>query len=112
MLLLNRTLASKFWNHTDLGIGIQDAIHPLNLCISVDIKIYYNSYLKTNFCHDFQPNSIKRLPVIVWIHGGAYHYGSGDERGVAPLMDKPIVVVTFNYRLGIFGISLTEQNID
>ncbi|WP_288373742.1 carboxylesterase family protein [uncultured Algoriphagus sp.] len=45
------------------------------------------------------------LPVMVWIHGGGFSGGSG----TVPLYDgehlskKGIVVVTINYRLGIFG---------
>lgn len=46
-----------------------------------------------------------RRPVFVYIHGGAYNSGSGevllyDGEGLAK---KGIVVVTFNYRLGVFG---------
>ena len=47
----------------------------------------------------------KKLPVTLWIHGGAYVAGWGSE----PEMDGEEwarhggVLVTFNYRLGIFG---------
>ncbi len=46
-----------------------------------------------------------RLPVMVWIHGGAFKSGSGslpiyDGAGLA---SRGVVVVTFNYRLGPFG---------
>ncbi len=47
----------------------------------------------------------KKLPVALWIHGGGYNAGWGFE----PEMDgkawaqKDVVLVTFNYRLGIFG---------
>jgi para-nitrobenzyl esterase len=47
----------------------------------------------------------ERLPVFVYIHGGAYTGGSGDVLvydGEA-LAARGIVVVTFNYRLGVFG---------
>jgi len=46
-----------------------------------------------------------RLPVMVWSYGGAFTGGSGaDARydGEA-LAKKGIVVVTYNYRLGMFG---------
>ena len=43
-------------------------------------------------------------PVIVFIHGGANLFGSGSEY-LAPRMtaSEDVLVVTFNYRLGIFG---------
>ena len=44
---------------------------------------------------------------MVWIHGGGFTFGSGngetDFFGPEMLMDKDIVLVTFNYRLGPFG---------
>ena len=46
-----------------------------------------------------------RLPVMVWIHGGAFVYGSGGT----PFYDgshfaqRGVVLVTLNYRLGRFG---------
>jgi para-nitrobenzyl esterase len=46
-----------------------------------------------------------RLPVMVWIHGGGYTAGSGSSSyyEATALAQKGVVVVTFNYRLGIFG---------
>ena len=47
----------------------------------------------------------EKLPVMVWIHGGAFTGGSG----TVPLYDgeemakKGVVFVTINYRLGVFG---------
>ncbi len=48
----------------------------------------------------------EKRPVIVWIHGGAFRQGSGsmstfDGTGLAT---KGLVVVTINYRLGVFGL--------
>jgi para-nitrobenzyl esterase len=44
------------------------------------------------------------LPVMVWIHGGAYIQGAGVYYPPAALVSAGnIVVVTINYRLGIFG---------
>ena len=58
----------------------------------------------------------RKLPVALWIHGGAYTAGWGWE----PEMDgkvwasKDVVLVTFNYRLGVFGFLahpfLSEEN--
>jgi para-nitrobenzyl esterase len=50
-------------------------------------------------------NAGQKLPVMVWIHGGAFTSGSGS----VPLYDgeeiagKGVVFITINYRLGIFG---------
>jgi para-nitrobenzyl esterase len=47
----------------------------------------------------------ERLPVMVWIHGGGFQAGAGPEprHDGDPLARKGVVVVTFNYRLGVFG---------
>ncbi|HEY6253946.1 MAG TPA: carboxylesterase family protein, partial [Candidatus Angelobacter sp.] len=58
----------------------------------------------------------ERLPVMVWIHGGGFTRGSGT--GIAydgeVLARKGVVVVTINYRLGIFGFfahpGLTQES--
>ncbi len=50
-------------------------------------------------------SSTERRPVMVWIHGGALTRGSGSTPtydGEA-LARKGVVLVTINYRLGIFG---------
>jgi para-nitrobenzyl esterase len=46
-----------------------------------------------------------RLPVMVWIHGGGFQAGAGAENrhdGEA-FARKNVVLVTVNYRLGVFG---------
>ena len=45
------------------------------------------------------------LPVMVWIHGGGYTRGSAgsDAYDGEALARKGVIVVTINYRLGIFG---------
>ena len=47
----------------------------------------------------------ERRPVLVYIHGGGYQEGSGaiDVYDGSKLARKGLVVVTINYRLGIFG---------
>jgi para-nitrobenzyl esterase len=47
----------------------------------------------------------ERLPVMVWIHGGGYYSGSGDEarHNGSVLASKGVVLVTINYRLGVLG---------
>jgi para-nitrobenzyl esterase len=47
----------------------------------------------------------EKLPVFFWIHGGGYGAGSGAEprHDGEALARKGVVVVTINYRLGVFG---------
>lgn len=46
----------------------------------------------------------KQRPVMFWIHGGAYIQGAANEYDPEILArDNDVVVVTINYRLGIFG---------
>jgi para-nitrobenzyl esterase len=45
----------------------------------------------------------RRLPVLVYIHGGANIYGSGEGSWQAAAHFYNVVVVTFNYRLGPMG---------
>lgn len=43
------------------------------------------------------------MPVIIWIHGGCFQYGTGSVFGARYLADKDVILVTINYRLGILG---------
>ncbi|EAT59445.1 Carboxylesterase, type B [Chlorobium ferrooxidans DSM 13031] len=47
----------------------------------------------------------EKLPVMVWIHGGAFNFGSASlpEYNGRNLARKGVVVVTINYRLGPLG---------
>jgi para-nitrobenzyl esterase len=46
-----------------------------------------------------------KLPVMVWIHGGAFVGGSGSDPGAAgnEFAKQGVILMTFNYRLGRFG---------
>ena len=46
-----------------------------------------------------------RLPVMVWIHGGGFVAGSSSEprQDAGNLSKKGVMVVSFNYRMGVFG---------
>jgi para-nitrobenzyl esterase len=45
----------------------------------------------------------KRLPVMVWIHGGALVVGESDDYDPTRLVEQGAIVVTLNYRLGFLG---------
>lgn len=64
----------------------------------------YTPYLKTN----------NPLPVMVWIHGGGFNKGSSETLIYGPdyFMQKDVVLVTFNYRIGPIGfLSLKDRDL-
>ncbi|EFN68477.1 Carboxylesterase UNQ440/PRO873-like protein [Camponotus floridanus] len=82
--------ASKYGNvavqiHNGKIIGNEDCLY-LNV-FSTDIK------------------SLEKRSVMVWIHGGSFVTGSGDSSFHGPdyIVEKNIVLVTLNYRLGVLG---------
>ncbi|QQS45505.1 MAG: carboxylesterase family protein [Acidobacteriota bacterium] len=50
-------------------------------------------------------SAAEKRPVLVWIHGGGFNEGSGEviTYDGEELAKKGLVVVTINYRLGVFG---------
>lgn len=55
-------------------------------------------------------------PVMVWIHGGALVVGGSNEYDATKLVQRGVVVVTVNYRLGALGFlahpALTQESAD
>jgi para-nitrobenzyl esterase len=57
------------------------------------------------FLNVYAPSSAQHksnLPVVLWIHGGGFKAGSGNYGPKFWALDN-IIVVTFNYRLGLLG---------
>ena len=49
--------------------------------------------------------SVDLFPVVVFIHGDSYDYGTGNAYDASVMASfGQVVVVTINYRLGILGI--------
>jgi para-nitrobenzyl esterase len=59
------------------------------------------------FLNVFQPRlavpGVPVAPVMVWIHGGALVVGESDDYDPTPLVQRGVIVVTINYRLGALG---------
>ncbi|CAG2240785.1 CEL [Mytilus edulis] len=59
------------------------------------------------FLNVYVPNSLDKLnnfSVMVWIHGGGFEVGFGNEEDLSRMaIDGDVIMVSFNYRLGIFG---------
>ena len=71
------------------------------------------------FLNVVTPNkpTLKKLPVVVWIHGGGYTNGSGAEQDGSSLVQKAdVILVAINYRLGALGFlahpALTAESRD
>ncbi|KAE9365042.1 alpha/beta-hydrolase [Stipitochalara longipes BDJ] len=60
---------------------------------------------------------VEKLPVMVWVHGGSLSVGSSNwpqydiSKFVAQSVDvgKPVIGVSINYRLGIFGFLTSDE---
>ena len=52
-----------------------------------------------------------KLPVMVWIHGGGYAAGGSSEPRYSnsPLVDRGVLLVNINYRMGVFGFLASED---
>src|ERR1700680_4486151 len=52
-----------------------------------------------------------KLPVLVWIHGGGFRAGGSSEprQDGEVLAKRGVVVVSMNYRLGIFGFLVLSE---
>jgi carboxylesterase type B len=51
---------------------------------------------------------------MVWIHGGGFLVGSSQTNMYGPdyIMQKDVVLVSFNYRIGVFGfLSLSDPDL-
>jgi len=54
----------------------------------------------------------KRRPVMFWIHGGGFSFGTGATTNGSQLARRgDVVVVTINYRVGIFGYLYVRDEI-
>lgn len=74
---------SRGWNAADAARASED-------CLYLDIRVPKHA-----------PGA--RLPVMVWVHGGANHAGSGAGTVESSLVDQGVVLVSVQYRLGVFG---------
>ena len=85
------------------GIAAQRDLFTHQL-IGDDDCLYLNVYVPSL-------DKLSKRPVMVWIHGGAFIHGSGDNTIFGPdfLVRKDIVLVTINYRLGALGFLNLEH---
>lgn len=91
------------WNH--------DRLNPYEKkIIGSDHCLHLNIYVP-----DVKPTSEKRLPVMVYIHGGRFATMSATPFYYGPdyLMERDVILVTINYRLAAFGfLSLNDESLE
>ncbi|CAB3258992.1 unnamed protein product [Arctia plantaginis] len=95
----------------NLWTGIRDATKSCNICAQLCKKtntlIGHEDCLYLNVYTPQLPSTKnKLLPVMVFIHGGGFLFGRGTDdatHGPDFFMEKEVVMVSINYRLGILG---------
>lgn len=96
--------------------GIRDALEFGNSCSQKDMLTYEfvgsDDCLYLNVYKPMKP-TLKKMSVMVWIHGGAYIAGSGSNKYYGPeyFMRKDVILVTINYRLGVLGFLNLEHEV-
>ncbi|KAH8335472.1 hypothetical protein KR074_002897, partial [Drosophila pseudoananassae] len=88
--------------------GILDCTQPPNICLQADkylekVKgsedcLYINISVKTL-------SSEKPLPIMVYLHGGAFKRGDSLRQSIGPdyFMREDVIYIAVGYRLGVFG---------
>lgn len=105
--------AEPVQQRTDLGSVAADAFGGIAYQVPGFLELSQGMSIDdmTEDCHflniyvpaDAEPDS--KLPVLFWVHGGGFVNGSGSAAWYdgSNLARRGTVVVTFNYRLGVFG---------
>ncbi|RSS64890.1 carboxylesterase family protein [Streptomyces sp. WAC07061] len=97
--------------------GVRDATKPAERCVQMPAPgagggaqtdagavVGSEDCLYLNVTVPATKTAGKHRPVLVWMHGGAFLGGSGSDYGTERLTEQgDAVVVTVNYRLGVFG---------
>ncbi|XP_059061376.1 juvenile hormone esterase-like [Achroia grisella] len=90
-------------------VGVYEALNHGAVCPQIDITteeliagnescLFLNVFTKSL-------KSSAKLPVMVYIHGGAFTSGSGNSEFLGPdyLLQHDVILVTMNYRLEVLG---------
>ncbi|KAK9730602.1 Carboxylesterase family [Popillia japonica] len=103
-------IGKVFWmlDGKEANVCKQQYFLPESQSIGDEDCLYINVYTS-------QPPSSNAtlLHVMVWIYGGGFAVGDGNYATYGPdqLVSENVIVVTFNYRLGIFGFAFTADNV-
>jgi len=95
--------------------GVKDATKQGPPCIQIPLGpkrdvIGSEDCLTINVYSKYLDPGVKK-PVLFFIHGGAFIFGGSERFTPQYLLEKDIVVVTVQYRLGPFGFLSTEDKV-
>lgn len=82
-------------NVTQFGNHCPQPVSPFGNQSATEDCLFLNVYAPKGF--DIA------LPVMVWIHGGALVVGESNDYDASKLVERGVIVVTINYRLGALG---------
>jgi para-nitrobenzyl esterase len=88
---------------TVFGPGAPQGANPFEMLLTVLVPETSEDCLYLNV---LAPSAMGKRPVLVWVHGGGNVVGAGSQRlyDATELVRRgDVVIVTLNYRLGIFG---------
>ena len=85
---------SHIWPVTEAQKELYESDEPIKIDENVlSLSVYTPS-----------PTDGRKRPVMVWIHGGAWQFGSAEmQNGAALAKSGDVIVVALSYRLGVFG---------
>lgn len=88
--------------------GVLDGTAYGPMCVQTNARPDYGLVEDCLQLNVFTKSLTDLKPVIVFFHGGAFEVGTAtDQGGPHNLMDRDVVVVTANYRLGALGFLAT-----
>ncbi|KAI9737254.1 MAG: hypothetical protein M1818_005787 [Claussenomyces sp. TS43310] len=88
--------------------GVKPAHEYGNICVQLNSAWIHmgEDCLSMNVFRPEDAGDAAKLPVLVWVHGGSFQSGSSRDFDGASFVASsrtPLMVVTFNYRLGSLG---------
>ncbi|XP_033727810.1 carboxylesterase 1C-like [Pecten maximus] len=111
-LRFEKTVPIEPWTETLDGTAfgpscLQDINFFPELWEKADNNITSEDCLQLNVYVPGAVSTTSKKPVMFWIHGGGFQIGNGWSLDPSFLVLKDVIVVTINYRLGVFGFLST-----
>ncbi|XP_042887296.1 venom carboxylesterase-6-like [Penaeus japonicus] len=98
--------------------GVRDGSVTPPLCPQLDLALYHagkkviRGHEDCLYLNVFTPEGANtKLPVMVWLHEGAFMVGGASDLSPGPLVSKGVVFVSLHYRLGTLGFLSTGDTV-